>query len=369
MNIFFAGGGTGGHLYPALAIAKALVRADANVQPFFIGAQRGIERDVLPTAGFPYELLDLHPLYRTTPIKNWRTVVGATSAWRRLSALAKERYPAALVATGGYAAGVALAYASRRRIPIVIQEQNSFPGLTVRYFARRAAQIHLGFPEAAQFLQRGPQTQIIDSGNPVERPPHTTDTNRQEASAQWGFPPTPQKTLLVFGGSQGAEAINRVVSDWITPWTRDQGVGPLALRVIWATGKGSHSLYQHLNSDAVKVVPYISPMSDAYAAADFALCRAGAMTAAELAVWGIPAIMVPLPSAAGDHQTANAKALATANAAVLLPQSSLTVTTLAEAINRLAGDPTLLETMRQATLIRARPNAADDIAAHILSLV
>lgn len=364
MNVFFAGGGTGGHLYPALAIARALVRANPDVQPFFIGARRGIERDVLPGSGFPYELLDLHPLYRSAPYKNWRTLVGATSAWRRLGVLARERQPAALVATGGYAAGVALAYASRYHIPIIIQEQNSFPGLTVRYFAKWAAQIHLGFPEASPFLKRGPRTQLFDSGNPVELP-----ASVERSPARWGFSEGAGLTLLVFGGSQGSEAINRVVSDWVTPWVHDDGVGPTGLRVIWATGKGSYSLYQHLDSRAVRVVPYISPMADAYAVADFALCRAGAMTAAELAVWGIPAIMVPLPTAAGDHQTANAAALADANAAILLPQRSLTVATLAVAVDRLASDPASLQTMRRAALHRARPNAADDIAAHILSIL
>ncbi|HXC24621.1 MAG TPA: glycosyltransferase [Gemmatimonadaceae bacterium] len=382
MHIFFAGGGTGGHLYPALAIARALVRADSRVEPFFIGARRGIERDILPDTGFPFELLDLHPLYRSAPLKNWRTVIGATSAWRRLADVARTRQPAALVATGGYAAGVALAYASRHRIPIVIQEQNSFPGMTVRYFARRAAQIHLGFPEAAAFLRRGPRTQIIDSGNPVDLPPLSATSalpstrlpaDRQQAVARWGFSDTLGKTMLIFGGSQGSEAINRVVGEWITQLGDESkgstGVEGSAIRVIWATGKGSYAMYQHLESATVKVRPYIAPMADAYAAADFALCRAGAMTAAELAVWGIPAIMVPLPTAAGDHQTANAKALAAADAAILLPQTGLTAATLAATVNRLSSDAAGLATMRQTALHRARPHAADDIATHILTLL
>ena len=135
---------------PSPGLSSRLV---LDIRPFFIGARRGIERDVLPTAGFPFELLDLHPLYRSAPWNNWRTIVGATSAWRRVAALVAQHRPAALVATGGYVAGVALAYASRHRIPIVIQEQNSFPGMTVKWFARRASQIHLGFPEAAALLK------------------------------------------------------------------------------------------------------------------------------------------------------------------------------------------------------------------------
>lgn len=363
MYVFFAGGGTGGHLYPGLAIARALVRADGRVHPFFIGARRGIERDVLPESGFPFELLDLHPLYRAAPWHNWRTVAGGVTAWRRVSQLATQHRPAALVATGGYAAGVALGYASVHGIPIVIQEQNSFPGVTVRWFARRAAQIHLGFPEAAPLLGIGPATALFDSGNPIEPPPVSPPPSA-EALAALGFGGPPRRTLLVFGGSQGAEALNRAVAGWLA----DGGAARAGVGVIWATGKRWYDAYRMAESELVRVRPYITPMADAYAAADFALCRAGAMTTAELAAWGIPAILVPLPTAAADHQTANARAIAAAGAARMIPQSELTPQALADAVTALAGDGALLGTMRDATLRRARPHAADDIAQHILSM-
>ena len=368
MNVLFAGGGSGGHLYPALAIARAMVAADDRVRPMFVGAKRGIERTILPHSEFPFELLDLHPLYRAQPWLNWRTVVGSAASWRRIARITAESLPRALVATGGYAAGVALGVASTRRIPIVIQEQNSVPGLTVRMFAARAAQLHLGFPEAVRQLHLGRGTQVFDSGNPIAPPPVLGDRPpRTEALARWGFEPSPDPVLLVFGGSQGAEGINRIVALWLAAGTSG-AIGAPDIRVIWATGPANFERYAHLASNTVRVVPYISPMADAYAAADFALARAGAMTTAELAAWGIPTILVPLPTAAADHQTQNAKALAADGASILMLQSELTPDSLGANVSRLAHEPALRDEMRARTLLRARPHAAQDIAAHILAM-
>lgn len=363
MNVLFAGGGTGGHLYPALAIARAMVAADARVQPFFIGARRGIEREALPRTEFPFELLELHPLYRSRPWLNWRTVTGGAGAWRRISRVADERGTCALVATGGYAAGVALGFAAARGMSIVIQEQNSFPGLTVRWFAPRATQIHLGFPEAAGRLKLGRTTQVFVSGNPIDPPPADRPT-RVAAAGRWGFDAITAPTLLIFGGSQGAEGINRAVSDWL--WSG--GAERLGVNVIWATGPANFDLYAAHESATVRVRPYISPMQEAYAAADVALTRAGAMTTAELAAWGLPSILVPLPTAAADHQNANARAIAGTGAAVVLQQDRLDATALDHALTGLMTAPGALARMARAALDRARPEAAHDIAAHILSM-
>src|SRR6202171_4750321 len=144
MRVIFAGGGTGGHLYPGLAIARALVNADPKVEPFCIGAQRGIEKDVLPQVGFPFELLDLHPLYRSRPWENWKTIRGAMSAWSSIAGEVRSEPPACVVGTGGYAAGLTLAYALAHRIPSVLHEGNTHPGITAKFFSRFAAQIYLG---------------------------------------------------------------------------------------------------------------------------------------------------------------------------------------------------------------------------------
>jgi UDP-N-acetylglucosamine--N-acetylmuramyl-(pentapeptide) pyrophosphoryl-undecaprenol N-acetylglucosamine transferase len=362
MRVLFAGGGTGGHLYPGLAIARALVKADPRVEPFFIGAKRGIERDVLPQVGFAFELLDLHPLYRSRPWENWKTIRGAMGAWRSIAGEVRSEPPACVVGTGGYAAGLTLAYALAHHIPFVLQEQNTHPGITAKFFSRFAAQIHLGFPEARRHLRASKKTEIFDSGNPIEPPPADA-FQKAPARAKWGFPATGGPVLLVYGGSQGSQAVNEAVAKWI-----DQGL-PAGLFVIWATGKANYDKLARYESDRVKVRAYIAPMSEAYRAADFALSRAGAMATAELCAWGIPAIVVPLPTAAADHQTENAKALATAGAAEMIRQSDLNTQTLSQAVGSMVNNPGKLATMKAKALERARPTAAADIAEHILRLV
>src|SRR4030081_2802936 len=362
MRVIFAGGGTGGHLYPGLAIARALVKADAGVKPFFIGAARGIGRDVLPQVGFAFELLDLHPLYRSRPWENWKTIRGAMTAWQRIAGEVRSEPPACVVGTGGYAAGLTLAYAARYGIPYVLQEQNTHPGLTARFFSRFAAQIHLGFPEARRYLSPSKKTEIYDSGNPIEPPPADA-FEKAPARAKWGFPTLGGAVLLVYGGSQGSRAMNDVVSSWI-----DRGL-PSDLFVIWATGKANYEKLARYDSDRVKVRAYIAPVSDAYRAADIALSRAGAMATAELCAWGIPTIVVPLPTAAADHQTANAKALAAAGAAEMILQSDLNTESLARAVEAMLSNPAKLAGMRAKALERARPTAAADIAQQILRLV
>jgi UDP-N-acetylglucosamine--N-acetylmuramyl-(pentapeptide) pyrophosphoryl-undecaprenol N-acetylglucosamine transferase len=361
MRVFFAGGGTGGHLYPGLAIARALRQADPRIEPFFIGAKRGIEKDVLPQAGFAFELLDLHPLYRSRPWENWKTLRGAVGAWRRIAGEVRSEPPSCVVGTGGYASGLALAYASVHHVPFVLQEQNTHPGITARFFSRYAAQVHLGFPEARRYLSPSKHTQIFDTGNPIEPPPPDAQS-KAAGRTKWGFP-AEGKVMLVYGGSQGSQAMNDVVARWI-----DKGL-PRDLYVIWATGKANYDKLAHYGNTKVKVRAYIAPISEAYRAADFALSRGGAMATAELCAWGIPAIVVPLPTAAADHQTANAKALSAAGAAEMIRQSSLTVDSLAAAVDGMLRDPAKLTLMREKALGRARPTAAADIAREILRLV
>src|SRR6266404_9359589 len=343
MRIIFAGGGTGGHLYPGLAIARALKKADPRVEPFFIEAKRGIERDVLPQLGWAFELLDLHPLYRSRPWENWKTIRGAMSAWLRIGGEVRSEPPACVVGTGGYASGLTLGYAVAHHIPIVLQEQNTAPGLTTRFFSRFAAQVHLGFPEARRYISPSKHTEVFDSGNPIEPPPADAFV-KAPARAKWGFPASGGKVLLVYGGSQGSKAMNDVAAGWM-----DRGL-PADLFVIWATGKANYEKLARYDSARVKVRAYIAPIAEAYRAADFALSRAGAMATAELCAWGIPAIVVPLPTAAADHQTANAKALAAAGAAEMIRQSDLNTESLSRTVESMLSDPAKLSTMRAKAL-------------------
>ncbi len=360
MNVWFAGGGTGGHLYPGLAIARALAAHRPDVVPFFVGARRGIEREVLPAEGVAHALLDLHPLYRPQVWRNWRTLRGAVSGWRALSRLARERPPALVVGTGGYAAGLTVAWAWAHGVPVAQHVGDAIPGITARWTARLAAASYLGYPEAAARLPHG-ATRAHDTGNPIQPPPASPPA-ADAARARWGFP-ADATVLLVFGGSQGARAINRAVAEWVAAGLPD------GLCVLWATGRGQHAAYAALERPAVRVVPYLSPIADAYAAADLALVRGGMMGTSELCAWGIPMVIVPLPSAAQDHQTANARVLEAAGAARHLPQAALTVARLDAEVRALLSDAAARAAMGAAARARGRPHAARDIATHLATLL
>ena len=359
-SVWFAGGGTGGHLYPGLAIARALVRRNPSVQPHFIGALRGIERDVLPTTEFAHTLLDLHPLYRPRVWQNWKTLRGAVGAWGKLAALAVTAPPALVVGTGGYASGLALFWAWRHGVRVVQHMGDAYPGITARLTARFTAQAYLGFPEAAATLPHS-GCAYIDTGNPIEPPPDI-HPDAATARAKWRFPPS-ARVLLVFGGSQGARAINQAVAAWV------QAGIPRDLCIVWATGKAQFDAFSQFDRADVRVVPYLAPISDAYAASDVALVRAGMMGTSELSAWGIPMILVPLPTAAADHQTRNAQVIARSGAGVLLPQTELSAGRLDDIVRGLLGDSSRLTAMADAARARGRPQAAADIAGRIDALL
>ncbi len=360
MNVLVAGGGTGGHLYPGLAIARALVRLDPSVQPHFVGALRGVERDVLPKTEFPHTLLDLHPVYRPAIWNNWRTVRGAFSAWSGMRRLGRDLKPPLVVGTGGYASGAALAWAWSHGVTIVQHIGDSHPGATARLFTRISKEAYLGFPEAERWL---PHTGCVfrDTGNPIEPPPDIRP-DPAAARARWGFPPG-ARVLLVFGGSQGARALNQSVAAWV-----ERGI-PKSLCLIWATGAGQYDAFRQFDRADVRVVPYLSPIADAYAAADLAFVRGGMMGTSELCAWGVPMIICPLPSAAMDHQTSNALAFETAGAAIHVAQRELTAEKLDAIVRSLLDDPARLNSLREHALARARPSAAEDIARCILRLL
>ncbi len=361
MRVCVSGGGTGGHLYPGLAIARALVARSPEITPHFIGARRGIERDVLPTTEFEHTLLDLHPLYRTKPWRNMSAVTGGLSALRAIGRLAREDAPACVIGTGGYAAAAALAWGCMRGVPLVLHECDSYPGKVTRLFAPRARLITLGFPEAEARLAPGVKTGVADFGNPII-PPDTSPERRAAARERWEVD-AGTLVVLVVGGSQGSAALNAAVADWCT-----LGV-PEGVTVIWATGRAHFDAHAHHASARVRVLPYLSPIADAYAATDLAVTRAGAMTIAELCAWGIPSVLVPLPTAAQDHQTHNARTLAEAGAAMHLPQTSLDGAALQATVGELREHPELRRVMAERARQRGRPDAASRIAEAVATLI
>lgn len=365
VRVFFSGGGTGGHLYPGLAIARALVARAPHVEPLFIGAQRGIERHVLPTTEFPHLLLPLHPFYRTAPWRNVRTVLGFVGALRAINREAARAFPAIVVGTGGYAAGAALMWARLRGVRTVVHDCDAFPGKVTRWGAPKAALVSLGFPEAMARIAPDARAHAISAGNPIAPPPQQESERRamrEAMRARYGVAPH-ERLVLIVGGSQGSVAMNEAVAAWCA-----QGL-PAHVHLLWATGRERAERHAHLASRHVHIEPYLAPIADAYAAADVAVARAGAMSLAELAAWGVPAVLIPLPSAAHDHQTHNARSMVEAGAALLLPQAQLTGAVLAHTIRDVLNDEDGRHRMAAAARARSAPDAAVRIADAIARLL
>lgn len=357
MKIVIAGGGTGGHLMPALALARAA--ADAGHEPVLVGAERGLEARILPQQPFRFHLLPMEPLYRSAWWRNLRWPVIAMRAWRAVGRVLAQERPTIVIGTGGYAAGPVVWRAQRAGISTVLQEANAFPGLATRFLARRARQIHLAFPEARARLSAGAMTEICVTGNPV-RPPEPGD--RVAALAEFGLRGD-RATVLVIGGSQGARALNEAVAGALAQ-------GALGgINVLWSTGFAHHARYAHLEEpQRVVVRGFIDPIAPAYRAADLVVSRAGS-TVAELCAWGKASVLVPLPTAAADHQTFNARALADAGAAVLLLERDLSSQSLADVVTALLGDPGRLTSLAAAARSRGHPDSARVIMSKILTLV
>ncbi|MDQ6612853.1 MAG: glycosyltransferase, partial [Gemmatimonadota bacterium] len=283
------------------------------------------------------------------------------SAWRAITTLAKARPPLAVVGTGGYAAGVASAWARANRVPLFLHESDSHPGLTTRQFAKAASAIFLGFPEAQKRIVVGARTLVFPMGCPITPPPADAPT-RLDARRAWGFPDD-AFVVLVVGGSQGARALNESVAGWCKAGL------PENVALIWATGRATADAFLQYETAMVRVRPYLSPINSAYAAADLAVTRAGANTIAEQCAWGIPSVLVPLPTAAQDHQTHNARAVESAGAAIYLAQSELSVHSLDATVRELRTQPDVLMKMAHRAVLRGQPNAAADIAHQILSMI
>ncbi len=373
-SVAFSGGGTGGHLYPALALAEALGDLRPDTRSFFVGAERGLEARVLPERGVDHVLVPVEGMRRGTVWGNLRPLVRLVQALIRVGEAFRVRRPRLVVVTGGYAGGPAGIMAALMRIRLVLQEQNAVPGITTRVLSLFAREIHLAFPEAAEHLPRLARRRARISGNPV-RPPR--EIRRQEAASAFDLDPS-RPVALVVGGSQGSAALNRAVMEVVggvmdgsLGARRPQGAGPARpspdVQLLWSTGPAHLSRIrdelESLGSPTwVRAVGYIEEMPLALGLVALAVSRAGAMATSEFLAWGVPSVLVPLPTAAADHQRRNAQALAQAGAAFMVEEDGLEGRVLWAWIARIVGDPRTRESMAQAARQRGRPSAAREIA-------
>ncbi|HEX4488451.1 MAG TPA: undecaprenyldiphospho-muramoylpentapeptide beta-N-acetylglucosaminyltransferase [Terriglobales bacterium] len=349
MRAILAGGGTGGHVIPALAIADEL-KKHYGAEVLFIGTARGIETRLVPASGYALRLVQVGALNKVNLKTRLKTFFGLPTAVLEARRMLKEFRPDVVIGVGGYASGPAMLAAVLGRIPTVAFEPNVVPGFANRVVARWVSGAAVHFEETAKFFRRAKVT-----GVPV----------RQAFFEIQQMPAG--KNLLVFGGSQGAKAINRVMIEALPELLKRVP----KIHVVHQTGERdfepAQSAYSSLGN-AVEVYRFIDDMPRFFLRADLILCRSGASTVAEITAAGKPSVFVPFPRAADDHQKRNAQALEQAGAAVMVEEANLTAVTLVETISGLFGDPARLQAMAGAARKLSHPSAARDIAAMAASL-
>jgi len=361
-HIIISGGGTGGHIFPALAIARALKRKLPHSQILFIGAKDKMEMEKVPAAGFEIKGLWISGLKRELsagnlmfPLKVLHSTIKAACIIRRFKA-------DVAVGVGGYASGPALRAAGMLGIPTLIQEQNSFPGITNKLLGKKAKKICVAYEGMEKFF---PADKIIITGNPVRKEIIDTDGKRGDAGSYFGLN-TAKKTILIVGGSQGAHSINTCI-EMMLPLVKDNKV-----QLLWQTGKNFEQqaidACQKVGCEGVKIVDFIQRMDLAYALADIVISRAGAIAIAELAAVRKPVIFIPLPTAAEDHQMKNARRLEAKGAAVVINDHDA-AKKLPNLLLDLLKDKTHRENLENQIGIFAIADADDKIADEIIALI
>jgi UDP-N-acetylglucosamine--N-acetylmuramyl-(pentapeptide) pyrophosphoryl-undecaprenol N-acetylglucosamine transferase len=318
-RLIFAGGGTGGHLFPAIAIAdriRSMLESETGADILFVGTRRGIEYRLRESLGYPLELINVRGLARSLSVANMLVPFLLVGAAIRVSSIVNTFKPDLVVGTGGYVSLPVLKVANWKKITTVIQEQNSFPGISTRKLATRATRVYLGFSEAKKYLKRSSQMKV--TGNPVR--PWVVGGMRDEALKYFKLDPN-KTTILVLGGSQGARSINNAILHSLKAGSLKEGY-----QLLWQAGKRD---YKDVIADAGDMVsthalfPFENRVDLVYAAADFAVARAGALTLAELEACAVPSLLIPYPHAAGDHQTKNARQLVESGFARVTEQKEL----------------------------------------------
>ena len=361
-KIIISGGGTGGHIFPAIAIAKALQKTEPDIELLFVGAVGKMEMEKIPAAGFKIEGLNIAGIKRELSIQNLKWPFKLMSSLMKAGKIIDRFQPDAAVGVGGYASGPLLYIASGRKIPSLIQEQNSYPGITNKLLAKKVQKICVAYDKMDRFF---PADKIIKTGNPVRADILIANSKKQEAALFFNLHEE-KKTLLIVGGSQGARTINRSVLNDLSKLT-DAG-----LQVIWQTGKvffdQAKAAVDELKNPAIIVFEFITRMDLAYAMSDIVIARGGASSVSELCIVGKPVILVPLPTAAEDHQTKNCMALVERNAALMVKDADAQQLLIQNALDLFA-DKEKQKTMKENISKLAITDAADRIAAEIISMI
>lgn len=359
LNILIAGGGTGGHLYPAIAIGETLQARYPNIKVHYMGSKFGIEADVLPVKGLPHTLLPIRGLQRGISLQSlsrnlllpWRMY----SSMRIAKKTIKRLKPDILVGTGGYASAIPLKQAVKLDIPIVLQEQNSHPGITTKYFAENAKSICIAFEAANDEIKN---TTIL-TGNPIRG--NIRNGDRKKGGLLFDLNPD-RKTIFLFGGSQGSAFLNKIMNECISMFESEK------IQILWQTGQNQYDQFKKLDSSLNKVRAFIHNMAEAYAISDLIISRAGALTLAEITACGKPSILVPFSHSAGDHQTKNAESIVEAKAAILLSEKELTTRKLFRSAVEILYNDNKLKIMSSNSKKIGKPEATNMIIDQIIEV-
>ncbi len=357
MRVIMTGGGTGGHIYPAIAIADEFKRRNPDAEILFVGAERGLEKTLVPKRGYDIRLITVEGFDRKNLVRNVEVIRKLMKGNREAAAIIKNFRPDFVVGTGGYASAPMVKAAQKAKIPTFVHEQNAYPGVTNKLLEKGVRNVFLGFARAAEYFKD--QDKLVVSGNPVRD--EFRDKDRAESRKALGFSDD-SFVLLAFGGSQGAGRINKAMVNVIKKLNgRDD--------ISIVLGAGSYYYEAILESfreegfepgDNIRIIEYIDDMAAYLAAADLVVSRSGALTVAETTVSGRPAIFIPSPMVTGNHQYYNALAVAEAGGALIIEEKDLDDDKLTEEILKLKGDPQTLERMAQASR-RCGPDRATEI--------
>ncbi|MBR6018461.1 MAG: undecaprenyldiphospho-muramoylpentapeptide beta-N-acetylglucosaminyltransferase [Paludibacteraceae bacterium] len=353
MKYLISGGGTGGHIFPAVSIANALRELDEQAEILFVGALGRMEMERVPEAGYKIIGLPVRGFNRAQPWKNISVVIDLLRSMRQARRIVREFRPDAGVGVGGYASGAAMKVAARMGVPILLQEQNGFAGVTNKLLKNDAKKICVAYPEMERFF---PKEKIILTGNPVRQ--NLLKGERREVKGE--------RNLLVIGGSLGARTINEAVKAALPELSK------AGLHVVWQTGKGyyekCHAAWEAAGSPKnIECLAFLNDMPDRYATADLVISRAGASSISELCLLGKPAVLVPSPNVAEDHQTHNAMALVRRDAAVLIKDAEAAEKLIPTALALIADDKRL-KTLHDNVLKLAEPDSAKRIAEEVIKL-
>lgn len=358
-RFIISGGGTGGHIYPAVAIANELKAQFPDAEFLFVGAQDKMEMQKVPQAGYSIEGLWIAGLQRKLTFQNALFPVKLASSLLKSFRIVKRFKPDVVIGTGGFASGAVLKVASMLGIPTVIQEQNSFPGITNKLLAKKANKICVAYENLERFF---PKEKMMLTGNPVRQDLIEVGTKKAEALTYFNLDAS-KKTLLVLGGSLGARRINQLIEKELD-FLLSQNI-----QIIWQCGKLYFNDYEKYNSrENVQVLAFIDRMDLVYAAADVVISRSGASSVSELCIVGKPTIFIPSPNVAEDHQTKNAKAIVDKNGAILIRESELNdqfETVISDLISNAAKQIELSQNIKKLAL----PNATKTIVEEIKKLI